>query len=106
MKVLQDKVEEASAAEKAPETFQDYYRIWIRILEGHYMILFKSPEYTQILRKTLNAMEGFMVARYELFEDVLQTLPVATNKDLDALYREIYEVKKKLKVFAKRLAEK
>ena len=106
MKVLQDKVEETSAEGKAPETFQAYYSMWIRILEGHYMTLFKTPEYIQTLSKTLNAMEGFMVARHELFEDMLQTLPVATNKDLDDLYREIYEVKKKLKNFEKRLAEK
>ena len=67
------------------------------------MTLFKSKDYTSTLRKTLNAMGDYMIARHEFFQDMLQTLPVPTDRDMDDLYKEIYELKKKLKRIEKKV---
>lgn len=104
-KVMQEKVKELSEEGKLPENSQDYYRIWLKILEGHYMTLFKSHEYTQVLSKTLDAMEGFTMARQELLQDALQSLPIATDKDMDDLYKELYDLKKKVRQLEKRQHE-
>lgn len=101
-RVTQEKIEEASKEGKVPESSQDYYRMWLKILEGHYMTLFKSPEYTQALGNTLDAMEEFVAARTEFFQDILQVLPVPTNKDMDDIYRDLYELKKKVKQLEKK----
>jgi polyhydroxyalkanoate synthesis regulator phasin len=76
--------------------------MWLKILEGHYMTLFKSQEYTQALGKTLGSMEEFTMARQELLQDALQSLPVATDKDMDELYKELYELKKRIKQLEKK----
>jgi class III poly(R)-hydroxyalkanoic acid synthase PhaE subunit len=96
-KIMRDKLEELTREEKLPESSQEYYRIWLKILEGHYMILFKSSEYTKVMGKALDAMEEFLAARQEFFQDIFQTLPVPTNKDMDDLYKELYQLKKRIK---------
>jgi len=101
-KVMQEKLE-ALAREKAlPEDSHAYYRMWIKILEGHYMTLFKSPEYVQVLGGTLKAVEDFMVARQEMIQDFIQTLPVPTQKDMDGLYQELYRLKKRVRQLEKK----
>jgi hypothetical protein len=77
--------------------------MWIKTLEGHYMTLFRSTEYTQAMSKTINAMEDYTVARHEIVQDYLQMFPVPTNEDMDEVYKEIYELKKKVKALEKRL---
>lgn len=99
--IMQERLEELTAEGKLPENPQDYYRMWLKILEGHYMTLFKSPEYTRSLGDTLNTMEEFLAARQKVLEDILQTLPVPTYKDMDDLYKELYHLKKKVKQLEK-----
>jgi len=103
--VLREKMAALAEGGKLPENFQDYYRIWLKILEGHYMTLFKSPEFTQTLAKTLEATENFMEAKQAVLQDLLQSLPVPTNKDMDDLYRELYLLKKKVKELDKKLQD-
>ena len=99
---MQDELARMADQGKLPESSKDYYRMWIKVLEGHYMTLFKSPGYTHTLGKTLDAMSAFMVARKEILEDALQALPVPTQKEMDELYREIYLLKKRVKELEKK----
>ncbi len=100
-KIMQKKLEEMTGDGNLPETSQDYYRMWLKILEGHYMTLFKSREYTQVLSHTLDAMEEYLQARQELVRDIMQMFQVPTNKEMDELYQELYELKKRVKQLEK-----
>ncbi len=102
-KVLQDQVAKMAEAGKLPEDYNTYYRLWIKILEGHYMTLYKSPEYLAVMGKTLSALQEFSIARETITQDMLKGLAVPTNKDLDELYREIYLLKKRIRKFEKQL---
>ncbi|MDI9569189.1 MAG: poly(R)-hydroxyalkanoic acid synthase subunit PhaE [Pseudomonadota bacterium] len=104
--VLQDKVEELSKEGKAPEKTKDYYNLWVKILEGHYMNLFKSPEYLAALREMLDQVENFANAKNEVLQDILQSLPVPTNRDMDDIYKDLYLLKKRVRVLEKELAAK
>lgn len=101
-KVMQEKMEELTREKQLPENSQDYYWMWLKILEGHYMTLFKSSEYTRTLSKTLDAMEDFITAKQEMLQDLLQAFPVPVQKDMDDLYKELYLLKKKVKQIEKR----
>jgi poly[(R)-3-hydroxyalkanoate] polymerase subunit PhaE len=96
-KVMQDKIEEQIRGRSIPEDLHEYYRMWLKILEGHFMTLFKSPEYTKALAETLKAYEEYLSSRNRIIEDTMQSLPIPTNKDLDELYEEIYQLKKRIK---------
>jgi hypothetical protein len=50
----------------------------------------------------VNVTEEYKAARDKVLTDMLQFLPVATNRDVDELYREFYELKKTVKELAKK----
>jgi len=80
-----------------PDKSKDYYQMWIKILEGHYMKLFQSPEYIQSLGNALGALGDFTAARHKIMEDLLQMMPIPTQTDMDELYKDIYLLKKRIK---------
>jgi poly[(R)-3-hydroxyalkanoate] polymerase subunit PhaE len=101
--VMQEKLTELADKGNLPEDSKAYYQMWIKILEGHYMTLFQSFEYTKLLHKTLHSMSEFSEAKKELLQDtLLYMLPVPTQKEMDELYKEIYLLKKRIKELEKR----
>ena len=100
--VLQAEVGELAEKGELPEDSKAYYNMWIKILEGHYMTLFQSPEYVSSLGHTLAAMSEFTQARDDLIEDFLGTLPIPGQKEVDELYEEIYLLKKRIKTLEKK----
>ncbi|MBT8366182.1 MAG: hypothetical protein KJP23_15895 [Deltaproteobacteria bacterium] len=100
-KVMQDKLTEMAEAGELPDDSKAYYQMWIKILEGHYMTLFKSPEYADAMGQTLNALEDYKMTAEQVIEDILEMFPVPTQKDMDELYKEIYLLKKKVTALEK-----
>lgn len=103
VKAMQEKIEEQAKEGKLSENFKDYYNMWIKILEADYMTLYKTPEYIESMGRALSAVEGYKVARDDLLVDVLQILPIPTNKDMDELYKEFHVLKKTVREMAKQL---
>ena len=102
-RVMQEKLTELADKGDLPEDSKAYYQMWIKILEGHYMTLFQSSEYTKTLNKTLHSISEFSEAKKELLQDtLLYALPVPTQKEMDELYKEIYLLKKRIKELEKR----
>ena len=89
--------------EKPPEDFKEYYKRWLKILEGHYMTLFQSAEYIRTLTHTLHALEDFTLAKQELLSEAMAALGLPTRREMDDLYREIYLLKKSMKVLAQEI---
>ncbi len=104
-RVLQEKLSSLAEEGKAPENFQDYYRLWLKTLEGHYMTLFKSAEFTRTLAETMKATENFMEARQAVLQDLLKFLPIPTHKDMEDLYQELYLLKKKVNELEMKLTD-
>jgi len=102
--VLQDEVEAMAKEGRLPQRAKDYYNLWVKILEGHYMTLFKSPEYLSALREMLKQVDNFSVAKNQVLQDILQFLPVPTTKEMDELYRELYQLKKRVKELEKKVS--
>jgi hypothetical protein len=90
----------AGRQENPPEDFKDYYKGWLKILEGHYMTLFQSLEYIRTLSDTLLALVEFTTAKEELVSEAMTDLGLPTRREMDELYREIYLLKKSVKGLA------
>lgn len=101
VRLLQQELGELGNEEELPESSKEYYQRWIKILEGQYMTLFKSTEYTRIMGKTLKALEEFSAAKTAVLQDLLNVLPIPNQKEMDELYREIYLLKKRVKMLEK-----
>ena len=100
-KVLQQQLSEMAREGKLPENSNDYYKLFIKILEGHYMSLFKSADYVTAMGQTLAALEDFVAARNAIAQDFLKTLAVPSQDELDELYKELYHLKKRIKILEK-----
>lgn len=81
------------------------YDEWVKILEGHYMVLLKSEKYTTVLKKTIDSMADYRNARDEVLCHVLKLLPIPTNREMDEVYKELHTVKKQLKALSKEIAQ-
>ncbi len=88
-----------------PEDSKTYYQMWVKILEGLYMKLFQSREYINALGQTLDSMSEFTMARNEVVEDMMASLPIPKQKDVDELYHEIYRMKKRIKALEKTISK-
>jgi hypothetical protein len=102
-KVFQEKLQQMAEEGNLPQEAKECYAIWIKILEGHYISLFKSKEYTGTLHRTLNTLEDFIIVRNRMLEDFLQMLPVVTQKEMEELYKEFHVLKKRVKELEKQL---
>ena len=89
--------------ENLPEDFKEYYKGWLKILEGHYMTLFQSAEFIRTLTHTLHALEDFSTAKEELLSEAMTALGLPTRREMDELYREIYLLKKSVKGLAQKI---
>ena len=102
-KSLQEKMTEmAQADEPMDEKSKTYYNLWIKLLEGHYMELFKQREFIDTLEKTLGALEEYSSAKQAVVNDVLKMHAIPTHNDLDELYKEIYLLKKRMREYEKK----
>ena len=99
--VLQEKLGEMAKDGALPEDPKTYYQMWVKILEGHYMTLFQSPEYVHTLGQTMDAMSEFSHAKNEVIQDMLSMFPIPTEKEIDELYKEIYLLKKRINALEK-----
>lgn len=83
------------------EDLESIYAKWVKTLESQYMRMFQSAEYIQSLAKTIDALNAYTGARNKVLEDVLRTLPIPNNTDMDELYKEIYDLKKRIRTLEK-----
>ncbi len=97
LSVMQDQMSELAEKGELPEDAQVVYRMWIKVLEGHFMTLFQTPEYNQTLGKTITALASFSEAKDAVLEDMLRGVPVASRSEMDDLAREVYELKKRIR---------
>jgi hypothetical protein len=102
-KVFQEKLQQMAEEGNLPKETKESYAIWIKILEGHYINLFKSKEYTDVLHRTLNQMNDFLIVRNKTLEDFFQLLPIVTHKEIDDLYKEFHLLKKRVNKLEKQL---
>jgi polyhydroxyalkanoate synthesis regulator phasin len=102
-KVFQEKLQQLAEEGNLPKETKESYAIWIKILEGHYINLFKSKEYTDVLHRTLNQMNDFIIIRNKTLEDFFQSLPIVTHKEIDDLYKEFHLLKKRVNKLEKQL---
>jgi hypothetical protein len=97
LKSLKEKMVEMTEAGPLDEKSKTYYNLWIKLLEGEYMKLFKQPEYADAMGKTLCALNEFVGARQDVVNEVLKQVNIPTNHDLDELSKEIYLLKKRVR---------
>lgn len=101
--VLQEQLGKMAEAGELPTDSKVYYQQWIKVLEGHYMKLYQSENYGQVMGRTLGALENFMQAKDAVLMDLIGNLPIPTQKEMDELYKDLYHLKKRVRALEKEL---
>ena len=102
LKNLQDKMTERAETDDLDDKTKTYYNLWIKLLEGEYMELFQQSEFADTMSKTLCALNEFVRARQIVIDGTLKQVNIPTNTDLDELSKEIYLLKKRLRIMEKK----
>ena len=104
-KVVQQQLDDLAKEGRLPKETKEYYNMFIKVLEGHYMTLFKSPEYKKTLSALFDHLSEFIISKNEVLQDVLQSLPVPTYKEMDELYKDLHLLKKRVKYLESQLQQ-
>ncbi|RJP87107.1 MAG: hypothetical protein C4518_12770 [Desulfobacteraceae bacterium] len=91
------KLVEAAEKNEIPKDPKAQYMIWLKMLEGHYMTLFKTPEYLACLSKTISASAEYSMAKKSLMDDLLKTMSIPSSDAIEGVYKEMYDMKKRIK---------
>lgn len=102
---LQEELGQMAQAGELPEDSKAYYQQWIKVLEGHYMKLYQSENYAQVMGRTLAAMENFKQAKDAVLMDLIKNLPVPTQDEMDELYKDLYTLKRRVRTLEKELEQ-
>jgi class III poly(R)-hydroxyalkanoic acid synthase PhaE subunit len=102
LKSLQEQMVEMAEEGPLDEKAKTYYNLWIKLLEGHYMELFKQKEYSDTMNKTLFALHEFSDAKQAVVNDFLKQLNIPTYQEMDELSKEVYLLKKRLRTLEKK----
>jgi hypothetical protein len=102
-KAVQKKMDQIMNNDKIQDKQQALYKMWIKILEGKYNQLYTSEKYLEAMAKTSKAMTEYSIAREQVLQDLLQLLPIPSNKEMDDVYKDFYLLKKKVRSIEKEL---
>jgi hypothetical protein len=102
---LREEVQKRREKGQSVGDFKDYYGIWIKSLEKHYMLLFRSDEYGLALSQLLDETAHFRITGNDVLTELLEFLPIPTNKEMDELYKDLYTLKKQTKEAVKKISK-
>ncbi|HET6461577.1 MAG TPA: poly(R)-hydroxyalkanoic acid synthase subunit PhaE [Syntrophales bacterium] len=92
-----DKFTEFVGKEMTPETFREFYRIWWTINEDVYQELFRSEEFSKLSREVNS--RGLLFRKWidDVFEQILKFTSLPSKRDMDEIYRSLYDLKKEVR---------
>lgn len=102
---MQEKMRLALEEGDVNEDFGKSYNEWIKTLEGHFMELLQSKEYTAVLNETISSHASYKETRQQVINSVLTEYQIPTNKDMDEVYKDLYVTRKKVKELTRQVAQ-
>jgi class III poly(R)-hydroxyalkanoic acid synthase PhaE subunit len=88
---------EFQGKEVTPETLREFYRIWWTINEDLHFRMFRSEEFTRLLGEVVRAGLLFKKQFDELSDEIIDLTNLPTKKEMDEVYRSMYELKKEVR---------
>ena len=88
---------EFKGKEVTPQTLREFYRIWWTINEDVHFQMFRSEEFTRLLGEVVRAGLLFKKQFDELSDEIVGLTNLPTKKEMDEVYRSMYELKKEIR---------
>lgn len=102
-RVMQEKIKKMLEGGQIVEDPKQVYNDWIKILEGHFMDMLKSKEYTHVLNNTITSLAAYKGVKNSVIDVFLKEMQIPTGRDMDEVYKDIYNMKKKIRDLTKQV---
>ncbi len=105
MEGLLKKMDELRAQSKAPSSFREFYDLWWRNNEETYLQLFKTESFGRMFSEMVDAGARLKKRLDDIMTSVVSLWPIPTQKDMDSVYKSIYQLKKDHRNEARKIEE-
>lgn len=105
MEGLSKKMDELRAQSKAPSSFREFYDLWWRNNEETYLQLFKTESFGRMFSEMVDAGARLKKRLDDIMTSVVSLWPIPTQKDMDSVYKSIYQLKKDHRNEARKIEE-
>lgn len=102
-RAMQAKIKGMLEGGEAVEDTKQVYNDWIKALEGHFMELLKSREYTDVLNNTITSLAAYKGVKNDVVDVFLKEMQIPTGREMDEVYKDIYHMKKKIRELTKQV---
>ncbi|MDI6733187.1 MAG: poly(R)-hydroxyalkanoic acid synthase subunit PhaE [Planctomycetota bacterium] len=89
--------------EVTQEKYKQFYELLIKTFEDRFFQLFKTPAFTEVIRRTLDSYLDFRKQHFAVMEEMLKATPIITRTEIDDVYQELYNLKKRIKELERHL---
>ena len=84
-------------------SFQEFYDLWYRTNEKSMEDLFATAEFSAAFGEFTDKYFRYLTASNKVVERNLSFLPIPTNKDMNGLYRTVYDLRKDVRDLKKEM---
>ncbi|EKD38487.1 MAG: PhaE [uncultured bacterium] len=102
-RAMQAKIKGMLEGGEVVEDTKQVYNDWIKALEGHFMELLKSGEYTDVLNNTITSLAAYKGVKNDVADVFLKEMQIPTGREMDEVYKDIYHMKKKIRELTKQV---
>ena len=85
-------------------TFKDFYDLWYHVTEDAFEQLLSTDEFARAFDDFSDKYAQYMIAQNKVYERMLASLPIPTNKDMKSLYKTVYDLRKDVRDLKRALA--
>lgn len=105
MQKVAGKLGEMHQKGQSPKTYKEFYTLWWTTNEDALHELFKSPEFSHLLGRVVEATMRLRKRYDDIMEEYLKALPVPTRSEMNDLYKTLYLLKKEVRNNTKQVKE-
>ena len=105
MDKIMNRIIEQKEKGEAPETFKEFYDMWISANEESFLELFKEDSFAKLLGRVVDSGATFKKKYDEVMIEGLKDLPIPTDEEMDTVYKNMHELKKEVREQKKEIEE-
>lgn len=75
-------------------TFHEFYTLWFNVTEETLSALLNTDAFSKAFGEFSDKYAQYLIATNKLQERMLASLPIPTKKDMDSLYKTVYDLRK------------
>lgn len=103
---LVQKAQTILKGEATQEKYKQFYELLVKTFEDRFYQLFKTPAFAESVKTSLDSYLDFRNSHSEVIEEMLKSTPVITRTEIDDVYKELYNLKKRIKEMEELLKKK